>query len=821
MLSLLALALFIISLGALISLKLLTNAEVTSFAEMISAVVTAGTAVAVPLLRKLDSAEAAPPNLSLTAADALAKSLTDQWKHVANQRRLNHEQVIQIRWKWPDAGISGTMESVVNPPDRTFPPLPGAKQVTAEELRAGQLDDLFPVYAGLRSGRFVIIGGPGMGKSAAGIRLLLDALQHRQEIKDDKERQRVPVPVLLTAHGWKPGNNGQTLGQWLAARLKTDLASLLPGAGPEIATELVHDGKVSLILDGLDEMEEGLLTHALEEFDGELTFRLVLLSRFDEFDKATGLGGGLHVRGAAVLELQPVSGPIAADYLSSAFAPGYAPLQSLLDHLRGQPGSAVTEALNSPLMLSLLFTMFRHWSKNKHTDEELSINIRDLMDSRKYPKPEVVKTYLLNMVLPLAYGDRRRGAYDGRPTGEGSLTYYRYEQAEKWLGYIALKMKEDRTSDLEWWQLHNWTEHKLPRILITMFAIGIPTTFGVWFVFNSSQVKSLGLLIGPAMGLIVGISVGLFTEREKPTGGHPAERWQERGWGRRFIAWFNSSMFNAPVGLLAGIVTGVAVGAVINPSGGWLALAAGFAVGLFCCFASGLASGVGAADRGAGRGASNSGVKRMLSRFSPLVAVACGLPVAAAISFAPQPPKGAPWATSLPETGVAFGISLAIAFGLLGGFSKPEDGASVPSNPTDSLRRDFRESLEVGLPFGLAIGLVGGIGIAGSTGWLKGLPVGVVIGAVGVLVAGVAVSSRWRTMLVFLQLWSRGRAPLMGMRFLRDAERREVLRNAGPVYQFRHALLRDKLAEDSAKNHSPAPARRHNPDHEATIARTR
>jgi hypothetical protein len=35
------------------------------------------------------------------------------------------------------------------------------------------------------------------------------------------------------------------------------------------------------------------------------------------------------------------------------------------------------------------------------------------------------------------------------------------------------------------------------------------------------------------------------------------------------------------------------------------------------------------------------------------------------------------------------------------------------------------------------------------------------------------------------------------MRFLADARDRNVLRTVGPVYQFRHALLQDRLADQA------------------------
>ena len=67
----------------------------------------------------------------------------------------------------------------------------------------GRLEDLHAVYGGLGSGRLVIIGGPGSGKSGAAVLLVLAALKHRAQMPEP-DRQLVPVPVLFTLHGWDP-----------------------------------------------------------------------------------------------------------------------------------------------------------------------------------------------------------------------------------------------------------------------------------------------------------------------------------------------------------------------------------------------------------------------------------------------------------------------------------------------------------------------------------------------------------------------------------------------------------------------------------------
>jgi hypothetical protein len=55
----------------------------------------------------------------------------------------------------------------------------------------------------------------------------------------------------------------------------------------------------------------------------------------------------------------------------------------------------------------------------------------------------------------------------------------------------------------------------------------------------------------------------------------------------------------------------------------------------------------------------------------------------------------------------------------------------------------------------------------------------------------------------FVQLSRAGLGPVRMLRFLQDARARHVLRAVGPVYQFRHARLQDRLAEHFA-NQNPA-----------------
>jgi len=131
-----------------------------------------------------------------------------------------------------------------------------------------------------------------------------------------------------------------------------------------------------------------------------------------------------------------------------------------------------------------------------------------------------------------------------------------------------------------------------------------------------------------------------------------------------------------------------------------------------------------------------------------------------------------------------------------------------PLTPRDSWRRDQAFGLAVGLTLGL--GLIIGIGIGigiivalglesrHAAGHTAGLAAGLVRGVVWLLVFGLGFGllfpRTWTASLAFAQLAMRWHTPARLLRFLDDARQRNVLRTVGPVYQFRHARLQDRLA---------------------------
>ena len=92
----------------------------------------------------------------------------------------------------------------------------------------------------------------------------------------------------------------------------------------------------------------------------------------------------------------------------------------------------------------------------------------------------------------------------------------------------------------------------------------------------------------------------------------------------------------------------------------------------------------------------------------------------------------------------------------------------------------------------------------GLVGWLsRGLIIGLVTGLMVMLLVGFMYSVAWSTPFAFAQLAWRWHTPVRLMRFLEDAHKRDVLRTVGPIYQFRHARLQDRLADQANTATSP------------------
>lgn len=390
------------------------------------------------------------------ATDELAEELRRQWERAAAEQGLVVPAPIPIRWKRSTRGVGGpvteTLDGTRQRPSR-FAPLPGVPAITRDKLNTGTLYDLFHIYSGLSSGRLIILGDPGAGKSGAAILLLLEALAHRAKLTAE-DRRRVPVPVLVTPQGWDP--TAEPFSKWLATRLARDYALLqAPEYGEDAALRLIEGGYLAVILDGLDEMPQALHPDALCALDEQATFRLVVLSRSEDLVAAVKHAHA-RLRGAAAIELMAMDAEQEAHYLASCEVDPLPPRwQHLINHLRECCNGVLAQALNTPLTLTLVRDTY---GRGLRIDELIDGYIHDSTSGSK----EVIEEHLLDHVVTAAYTTHR-----GRP-----IVPFTVEQARRWLGKLARQMNEERTNNLTWWRIPDWAP-AWPRAFATILVMSV------------------------------------------------------------------------------------------------------------------------------------------------------------------------------------------------------------------------------------------------------------------------------------------------------------------------------------------------------------
>ncbi len=143
--------------------------------------------------------------------------------------------------------------------------------------------------------------------------------------------------------------------------------------------------------------------------------------------------------------------------------------------------------------------------------------------------------------------------------------------------------------------------------------------------------------------------------------------------------------------------------------------------------------------------------------------------------------------------GFAAGLAVALAVGLVYLWQTPL--ADSPSATAVGTYRAHRRTslivgLGVGLVAGLAVGLGAGLGAGLGVGLVAGLAAGLAVG----LLAGLAAGQVPTVKLTELVLTCQGLGQAHFLHLLEDALDRQVLRQAGAVYQFRHAALQDHFA---------------------------
>ncbi|MGC0318948.1 helix-turn-helix domain-containing protein [Kitasatospora acidiphila] len=683
------------------------------------------------------------------AVQELAREIRRRWQREEAQRRVHDPFPLPVRWHPAPAALTDRAENI----QRLGP---GA---VARRLElSGDLRRVTEVYRQIDSGRLVVLGRAGSGKSILTIRFVLDYL--------DQTPAPGRVPVVFSLGAWDP--TASELRGWLIDRLLRDhphLGRKSPG-GSTLAAALVDADLILPVLDGFDEMAAGLRQEALEALN-ETQHPLVLTSRRDEFAEAVRAARAPLVW-AAGIELTDLTVDDLADYLPRTARTGAdgdggpgagAGWQAVIDGLRADRTPASTrlaEVLTTPLMVSLARTMY---SDDPDRDPQ------ELLHAKLFPTTTSLEEHLLAGFVPAVYRRRFR-----RPNPDGSGRRNRSwdpDRAQRWLGYLAhhlVRFDRDR-QDLAWWQLGDSLRYS-SRILAVVLATTLCITLAdvVLSPFMSGGGIGIGdfflagSLIGPVVGVVFG---GVYAVTIVYRGGAVFEPSRvrlrlplTRGIIDRPI---RTAMFRFVDGLLGGFVLGIGYSCAVT-------------------------------------------LERTLYFGVPLSRP--GVIDAALINML--------------LFGLIFGFAGGLVFGMTAALEAPVDvtSAATPTSLLAANRATVSRQLLVLVPMlTLAIGVGGRLvlsvfqGTFGPLNW--GLRDGLFIGAVGGLGGGVSYVlgfTAWGQWVLLSRIWLplTGHLPWDTVAFLDDAYQRGVLRQTGAVYQFRHIRLQHHLASRSLAGTAPA-----------------
>ncbi|WP_217369617.1 BTAD domain-containing putative transcriptional regulator [Nonomuraea antri] len=559
----------------------------------------------------------------------------------------------------------------------------------------------------------------------------------------DDPRPGEPTPVLLPLSSWNPHRDH--LHTWIARRLAEEYPGLANQSayGPDAPARLVSTGRVIPILDGLDETPPGLHAAAIDALDEAITGGCPLVVTCRSTEYESAARHAILSR-AAVIEIEPVGVEDAITYLTARRRAGEDRWDPIVGHLRAHPRGPLARALSTPLMVDL--------ARSAYADPD-SDPIA-LLDSRRFPGQPEIEEHLLGRFVSTAYR-HHPPAPGARPDRSPR---YRPEQAERWLTFLAGHLRRKNTHDFAWWELIS----AIPR-RATGLVRGLPPAI----------LSALAGFIadGPVVGLVYGASLGVA--------GVVACAWGELPGPIRAEARFGGTANRFFSRWSIGVTIGAALG---------LAWTLPSFLTIMLCLVFGLATGAHVwldipADvkRAAGPAAVLRQDRVAALSFTLSIGLSIGLFYATAYRFTGDDHLIPRLADVFdPETAAAAGLAAA----LLGRFAYGRLG---------------------GVAYGLAGVVLGGQVVPTSDSFAFGLLIGGVFGlAVGLTAA---ISRAWGTFTV-ARAWLAvtGRTPLRLLRFLDDAHRRGVLRKSGAVYQFRHARLRDHLANEHGPDQRRTPS---------------
>ncbi|MFG1913819.1 NACHT domain-containing protein [Micromonospora sp. NPDC048898] len=662
--------------------------------------------------------------------------------------------------------------------------------------------DAAGVLRAVPSGRLVVLGPPGAGKTTVAL-LLTSGLARDQSPGDSS------VPVFLPLATLRATEDFQ---DWLVRQIKAISPVLADPAryGPNAVATMLETRRLVLVLDGLDEVPPERRVDVLAAINAlPADASIVVTSRPEAYPRAGA------IRGAAAVRLRPLTGEQVADHLSMLRPPDAYPRSwdALIAELVDEPEGALASALSTPLMLSLTVTTY-------------SSGLADparLLDRHELPDRAAIEGDLLDSLLSTAYRES--------PLKPRALSA---ADARRVFTFLARRLHNDDTRSFGWWNLHRLTPRPLFAAVagaLTALCCAALVTLPLWYLVAAdvvpaavvddviTDVRRLG--VGPAGGggsdaVLVGYGVALLgglvggyagglVGGFGALSGRGRLDWPAGGGSARFLRRVGAgALIGGAVGLCVGLTAGGAVGLVAALAGGTEApllgaLAGGLRGGLLGGVLGGLSGGLGfgrdlpepwrpvSASKSTATPAARRGV--VLGLTGVTVGVIADL----------RDGLGDP-VTDGVVGGFFAGLALWLLLSSLTWADQRHEavGETEGVDPSTALIIERRAVLEgvAGAVTAAALAYVAAGVFPLAPSWPAPL-----LALLGLAVClQILVRSPWSWFQVArLLLAAQGRLPFAVIRVLDDGRRRGVLVHSGAGYRFRHARLQDRLA-----GHGPA-----------------
>ncbi len=380
------------------------------------------------------------------------------------------------------------------------------------------------------AGRLLILGAPGAGKTTLLLELAEVLINEAESSDDDKK----PLPIFLHLLSW--AEKQEPFEDWLVTELWDKYA-----VSDNIARAWVNQGKLCLLLDGLDEVaaeHRAKCVAAIYAYLRKYTVPTVVCSREAEYKALAP-----NVKLLTPVLLTPlVIRPLTDAQIDAFLAPADEAVRVAYRKLHDDGDINQRNRFRTPLMLEVLVVTYGQKSAQDLKEEGIPSTEHD-----------VWKAYVHHMVAVHRVEEHKVNEQredEVRPLN----TPYNIQQVERWLVWLATYMHQRRQSEFyveklqpDW--LSGWAELSYKALARLLSGLGGGLFIGGAFAFLFGRVGDLNLAL--AGGLLFWLfSAAIFAvaygvDRIEPSEGF---RFSRSGVREGMIKAIVSSLFS-PVGL--------------------------------------------------------------------------------------------------------------------------------------------------------------------------------------------------------------------------------------------------------------------------------